>query len=1104
LLKNKSIFLLKTPRLTTFLMQPLYTTPHFRFWLLPIISSFLLLNYTVLAMPKNAPYFLAAPTLTAPTDNAQSIAVTGTDLRWTTVAGVTEYVVELADNKNFFAAQTWNTNVLQQNTGNLRQNTTYYWRVRGHQTGTIFPYSSVFTFVTAQLAMAPTPVSPANNATNISISGTLLKWNAIADATYYTVRWADNPSFINASIDTTFRLQYTTAPLSRNTTFYWAVRAENVGGSSPFSNNRAFTTEGLNAAPTPTLPAQNAITQAVTGVTMRWNALTGATSYVVQWADNPDFVNYQFRQQTNIYATTAALNQNTTYYWRVLGRNGAGDSPFSAVFQFTTSGLNAAPSLSYPADAAIGILPSGAYAQWNTLTGASNYVIETADNPNFVNPTAKVTTSPTYSYANPNLTAGKTYYWRVKGQNSGGASPLSAVRTFSTSTIQPALAAPLNLTNSIAQSGTNLTWAAYPDAAYYTVQYTDNVSFTNPIIFTTTSLAQTTNALSANTNYYWRVKATTTTGASAWSATWAFTTTLPITASPNLVSPANNTANIAVAAANVVWQAVANADMYELQLSPNANFTSDITTNTTADLNFSFSNLLANTNYYWRVRGKNGGTTGDWSLSRKFTTITYNTAPTLSLPLNNAQNIAVTTNNFSWQTLPNVTAYEVQLTANGSFNSDIRNYTTANTTITLDTFLQDVTYFWRVRGIAGNNTTPWSAIWVFRTNYLAQSPTLTAPADALQNIALSGTTLAWSAVVGAAHYEVQYAPTPTFFGGVITQNTAQTTANTTALTSLYTYYWRVRAANIGGNSAWSPVWSFTVADAVIPTINSTLSTICAGQATTVTATGGATYVWNNGSTLDHLALTPTATTTYTVTVTKASGATVTLSQTITVNALPIVTYSGGTTFCSNERLILTANGASDYEWSDGTIGAEITIYTGNTYTVTATSAAACTAVSSILITELPLPATPVIAQTQNILSCQTATTYQWFAGATPIATATNQSLTITQSGIYKVCVTGANGCSNCSQSFNAVFVGTTATPTKVITAQPNPVNNGFSLRNLPDAPCEIQIFNTIGALQQTLTANDTEKWIDTSAWAAGVYRIVIVANGEKTMISVVK
>ncbi len=110
-----------------------------------------------------------------------------------------------------------------------------------------------------------------------------------------------------------------------------------------------------------------------------------------------------------------------------------------------------------------------------------------------------------------------------------------------------------------------------------------------------------------------------------------------------------------------------------------------------------------------------------------------------------------------------------------------------------------------------------------------------------------------------------------------------------------------------------------------PTVTVNSPTICSGQTTTLTASGGNTYVWTGGSTANSLSVTPTITTTYTVTGTNSVGCTNTTKTTVVVNttATPTISQSG---------LVLTSSATTGNQWYFN--GSIISGATSQTYTVT--------------------------------------------------------------------------------------------------------------------------------------------------------------------------
>jgi hypothetical protein len=127
---------------------------------------------------------------------------------------------------------------------------------------------------------------------------------------------------------------------------------------------------------------------------------------------------------------------------------------------------------------------------------------------------------------------------------------------------------------------------------------------------------------------------------------------------------------------------------------------------------------------------------------------------------------------------------------------------------------------------------------------------------------------------------------------------------------------------------------------------------CTTPSITITATGGGTYSWSNGTSVVGTNATLNVTTpgTYTVTVTAANGCTATATQTITQNnAAPLVTITppvSSVLTCTTTSISLTANGVGTISWSNPaliSINPTILVTTPGVYTVTLTAANGCTA-----------------------------------------------------------------------------------------------------------------------------------------------------------------
>ncbi|WP_425412738.1 SdrD B-like domain-containing protein, partial [Lewinella cohaerens] len=197
--------------------------------------------------------------------------------------------------------------------------------------------------------------------------------------------------------------------------------------------------------------------------------------------------------------------------------------------------------------------------------------------------------------------------------------------------------------------------------------------------------------------------------------------------------------------------------------------------------------------------------------------------------------------------------------------------------------------------------------------------------------------------------------------------------------------------------------------------------ICQGESTTLTASGGTSYLWSTGATTESITVNPASTSTYTVTATNGNNCTNTASATVIVNDNPVAALSGNPLVCNGQSTTLTATGAGAdgaYAWSTGATTATISVSpTGiETYTVTVTNANGCTDETSITVNEAPTP-TVVAASIElcagefTTLTASGGSTYQWGSNGNDATTA---AITVTPlvTTTYNVTVTNAAGCAN--------------------------------------------------------------------------------------------
>jgi gliding motility-associated-like protein len=193
--------------------------------------------------------------------------------------------------------------------------------------------------------------------------------------------------------------------------------------------------------------------------------------------------------------------------------------------------------------------------------------------------------------------------------------------------------------------------------------------------------------------------------------------------------------------------------------------------------------------------------------------------------------------------------------------------------------------------------------------------------------------------------------------------------------------------------------------------------LCVGNSTTLTASGGGTYTWNDGSTLDSLVVSPSSDSTYSVIV-DVGGCVDTAYFAVTVNSLPAVSFSGVDTICDGESTTLTASGGTSYLWNTGSTNDFIVVTptTNTTYNVIVTDANSCANTANIDVVVNSLP-TITISSSQNDTICEGqsstltasgATSYVW--STTELTPSINANPLVNTT--YNVEGTNINGCKN--------------------------------------------------------------------------------------------
>lgn len=689
---------------------------------------------------------------------------------------------------------------------------------------------------TAVQPAPPTLISPANNATSVSIEPTVV-WNEVEGATSYDLIVSDKSDFSTTIFEKTgiTTNYYSFVGLTNAKAYYWKVKANQFNTySSNYSVAFKFTTF---AKVTVNLSYPIGGTQIyIPNPTLTWWLPTGGIGmkYDLIYSTDQSFTSNIVKENltTNIY-TLSGLNSGVLYYWKIRLKNSSNQViSYSDVENFKTYGTPVVPVISWPTgNNTVYTLKSNLYWYLNAPSFGLKYEIQLKEG----DTTALNSTDVTYSdiFGSPfevTLLQGKTYSWKVRSLQGTTPSAWSKAATFKTiaipSVIKPIASYPTNNATVYSVKPT-LYWylGAYITGLKYEIEYVEGVN-TNfpaspaPQFTNVTSLYVTlSNELIPGNTYKWRVRSTDGTNYSDWSDVAKFVvsaTLAPTPVTPIASYPVDN-AKVYTAETTLYWYigTLGLGLTYDVELKQGTNVTEY------KDLEWTFvkvENLQPATVYQWRVRSKVGTNTSSWSAWETFSTVSNSpvaVVPVVSWPKGGA---TVYTNSqlLSWyvNSVGLGLKYDLRYSNNADMSDSIviKNLTT--TGYTLNGLIAGTPYYWQVRSYDGVVYSNYSVVADFVTAANNQ-PVMPIAGSPIEGVQLTTNTpvLSWFIPTNGniESYEVQYSNNAGMNDAtIITSNSTNAVLNNL---SNNTYYWRVRSKTADGNySSYSSIAKFIAND----------------------------------------------------------------------------------------------------------------------------------------------------------------------------------------------------------------------------------------------------------------------------------------------------
>lgn len=518
----------------------------------------------------------------------------------------------------------------------------------------------------------PPPAPSALAAKTVSSTAIDLSWqdNATTETAYTVERSSDGQvwTVLTSSLPAN-TVQYRDTGLTAGASYRYRVRAENAGGSSPYSAVVQAATGSIPAAPS----GLSITDRTFETVNLSWtDNAANETAYVLERSPQgaTDWVSVELPAGTTSWRDTG-LASSTTYNYRVKARNEVGDSQPTAIVTVTTLPPPLQPPVAPTNLSATAVSATTVSLTW--LDNAGNETAYALDRSTdggltwvIVNHALAVGTT---TFNDTGLSPETTYTYRVRAENAAGVSAWSAPATATTyQPPQPPNAPSGLVAQAISRSEIDLAWTdnATTESGYRVDTSSDaGVTWTLLATLPVNTTSYRVSNLLAETSYAYRVVATNEAGASAPSNV-AQATTLPPPPPPP-TAPTSLTANaVSANAVQLAWTDNAtNETGYAVERSGDAGVTwTAVTSTLPADsTGLVDAGVQPGLTYQYRVRAINADGTSSWS---NVATVTVPPEPVLAPSALTATATSAWSVSLTWlDNATNETAYVIARSSNG-------------------------------------------------------------------------------------------------------------------------------------------------------------------------------------------------------------------------------------------------------------------------------------------------------------------------------------------------------------------------------------------------------------------------------------------------------
>jgi phosphodiesterase/alkaline phosphatase D-like protein len=743
--------------------------------------------------------------------SAVNMGSSSVDIVWATNEGATSQV-DYGVTTNYGSSTPINSNLTTNHSrslSNLTPSTTYHYRVVSQDVAGNMAISGDNTFITLNPPDTTPPAISNISSLSISNNGATITWvtnePSSTQIEYGTSSaYGSTTSLINTLVTSHSQ---DLSGLLPSTVYHFRVLSRDNVGNLGNSGDNTFTT---TSPPDTTPPVISSITEGSvtsTNATITWNTDEDATSQV-EYGTTTAYGSTSALNSTPVTSHSRALSgltSSTTYHYRVLSRDGAGNLATSADNTFSTL---AAPDITPPVISSIAegsVTSTSVSISWKTDEGATSQV-EYGTTMSYGSTSALNSTLVTsHSRSLSGLTSSTTYHYRVISSDAAGNLATSADNTFTTlpapDTTPPVISG-LTASN-ISSSASVITWSTN-EGATSQVEYGTTMSYGSTSALNSTPVTSHSRSLSGLTSsntYHYRVRSIDAAGNQAVSGDNTFTTSpLPDTTPPVISSI--NEGSVTSTSATITWNTGEGAtSQVEYGTTTAYGSTSALNSTLVTSHSRSLSGLTSSTTYHYRVRSMDAAGNQAVSADKTFTTSPPPDTITPSISGINTSNITGSGAIVNWSTNEGATSQvEFGLTSAYGFISNLDSSLKTSHQVTLSGLSSLKTYHFRIRTMDAMGNLSVSNDGTFNTLSL---PDQTPPVISnINTTSLSNTTILITWVTNeAATSQIEYGQTTNYENTTPFNATMMLDHSMTinGLTPDFPYHFRVRSLDTAGN-----------------------------------------------------------------------------------------------------------------------------------------------------------------------------------------------------------------------------------------------------------------------------------------------------------------